>query len=531
MVDTQLVGREPLIERIADWVLGQPNDGARGAVLIGAAGVGKTALARDIARQAADQGRPVNWIQASVAASSIPLGAFVPALGSFDNISPANLLARAHEALGGRDPLLHPLLIVDDAHLLDTHSVALVEQLVVGARSSALLTVRQDEVAPAINRLWRDDHLTRFDVPALSIDAVDLLLTAMLDGPVDNVLTRAVTRLSAGNLVILRELVGSAVDRGAISLQGAWRLVGELAASSRLTELVEARLASLPDAHRRALDLLALAELLPLDLAVALVGNDVLADLEDARLVELMEEHGVRQVTVSHGTYATVLRSAIGPIRARALYEALADAAARTAASDGDAHFALRTTRWRLAAGQDPPAEELLRAGKLARQAHDVELAERCGRALLATGLSVDGGLLLADVLMTSGRAGDAEATLVAIEPDAITDEDIVAVAEARGRNLLHGLRDRTGAVAVTEAGLARVSSEAQQNRLRAHLAVFDFFAGDLRGTLERGEPLLDGDAPAEATFAVAAAYAMMGKTQRAIALAVSARLPWPRNV
>ena len=442
----QLVGRDGELGQLSDWLLEGAGSEVRGAVLVGGAGVGKTALARAIGRRASDYGRPVNWIQASwLAASTIPLGAFVPALGVFEgDISPANLLARAHAAFGTHGPE-RPLLIVDDAHLLDTHSAALVEQLVAGERSAAVLTVRHDATTAAITRLWSDEYLKRFDIPALSLDAVEVLLAAMLDGPVDNALTRAVARLSAGNLVILRELVGSALDRGAIAFEGAWRLVGELAASSRLTELVGDRLASLPEAHRRALDLLALAELLPLDLAIALVGHDVLADLEDARLVELMDEHGAHQVTVSHGTYAAVIRSAIGPIRARSLYEALADAAAGSSAAEADAHVALRATRWRLAAGQDPPADELLRAGKLARQAHDLDLAERCGRALLATGLGVDGGLLLADVLMTGGRAQDAEAILIAVEPDATTDEDIVAIAEARGRNLLHGLRDQRG--------------------------------------------------------------------------------------
>ena len=121
---------------------------------------------------------------------------------------------------------------------------------------------------------------------------------------------------------------------------------------------------------------------------------------------------------------------------------------------------------------------------------------------------------------MTAGRAPDAEEVLVSIAPDALNDDDVVAVAEARARNFFHGLRDRPAAVAVTEAALAAATTSAARDRLNAHLGVLDFFAGDLPAALARAEPLLGPTAPGEAVAAVAAALALTGQISQALAIA-----------
>ena len=72
----------------------------------------------------------------------------------------AAVLRAAREALGdGR------LLIVDDAHLLDKLSAALVYQLAVSGAAKLIVTVAPNgPVADEISALWRDDLLARIDV-------------------------------------------------------------------------------------------------------------------------------------------------------------------------------------------------------------------------------------------------------------------------------------------------------------------------------------------------------------------------------
>jgi tetratricopeptide (TPR) repeat protein len=129
-----------------------------GAVLIGSAGVGKTWLARTAADRLASRFGRVDWVSGTTPA--VPFSAFshlieVPGTGKT-----AAVLRAARESLGdGR------LLIVDDAHLLDKLSAALVYQLAVSGAAKLIVTVAPNgPVAEEISALWRDDLLARIDV-------------------------------------------------------------------------------------------------------------------------------------------------------------------------------------------------------------------------------------------------------------------------------------------------------------------------------------------------------------------------------
>ena len=123
----QLVARE---RELAE-VLTAATDG-HGAVLSGPAGVGKTALAAVVAERVEASGDRVERIVATEASRSISFGALAPLLP--DDVSPLHpalvaaapsTAARTSSAGPGR-----PLLVVDDAHLLDDHSAAAVLGLV-----------------------------------------------------------------------------------------------------------------------------------------------------------------------------------------------------------------------------------------------------------------------------------------------------------------------------------------------------------------------------------------------------------------
>lgn len=500
-----LVGRDAERAALHRAVVGTD---AAGAILVGAEGVGKTALVRSLLAETKVAG--VRWIQATAAMTAVPFGALAPLLGEVDgHVAPAALLARAHAVVATESV---GAVVIDDAHLLDDLSATFVSQLAPRRLGPVVLTARADLPAPdAITRLWRDGELVRIDVDVLAPADVEALLVGLLGGPVERELSRTLVRVSGGNLIFLRELAQAGVASGAIKHEQSWRLVGDLVPSIRLTELLEARLRGLPDDQRRALDLLALADGLSEDLAERLTPTGVLAELEDRRLVVL--EAG--RVAVSHGTYARVLRTAIGPIKARRLFRALADAVAEAGPSTD--HERMQSTRWRLAAGDVPTPHELLTTGTLARQAYDMGLAEQCARELLALGREVDGALLLADVMMADGRTAEVEQVLLAASAAAHTDDDIVAVAEARGRNFFHGMRRREDALRVTDEALARVGGAEATDRLRAHRAVFDFFLGELPAAIAAAEPMVAaGQPPLEARAALVGALGLTGQFLRA---------------
>jgi len=180
-------------------------------VLAGAAGVGKTRLAREALKRAAGQHMETRWAYGTASARSTPLGAFEGLLGDLGS-DPARIVRRAVDALGSSSGP-RPLIAVDDAHELDELSALLVHNLVVRGVATVLVTLRSGEEAPdAVTALWKDEHLPRLELQALSAAETTALLEQVLDAPVDSTGVDRLWSLSQGNLLFLRHLVDGSCD-------------------------------------------------------------------------------------------------------------------------------------------------------------------------------------------------------------------------------------------------------------------------------------------------------------------------------
>jgi len=194
-----------------------------GTVLIGSAGVGKTWLARTAAERLASQFDRVDWVTATTPA--VPFSAFNHLIEVPDTGKTAAVLRTAREALGdGR------LLIVDDAHLLDKLSAALVYQLAVSGTVKMIVTVAPNgPVADEISALWRDDLLARVGIePPGHDDNRQATLVeefvAALPGPAHRVLEYLAVEdpLSLADACALagRDAVNDAEAAGAVAIEG-----------------------------------------------------------------------------------------------------------------------------------------------------------------------------------------------------------------------------------------------------------------------------------------------------------------------
>jgi hypothetical protein len=192
-----------------------------GAVLIGSAGVGKTWLARTAADRLASQFDRVDWVTG--AAPAVPFAAFNHLIDVPDTGKTAAVMRAARESLGdGR------LLIVDDAHLLDKLSAAMVYQLAVSGAVKLIVTVAPNNaVAEEISALWRDDLLARVDVePAGHDDSRQASLVeqfvAALPGPAHRVLEYLAVAdpLSVAEVSALAGDLGAAEAAGAVVIDG-----------------------------------------------------------------------------------------------------------------------------------------------------------------------------------------------------------------------------------------------------------------------------------------------------------------------
>jgi tetratricopeptide (TPR) repeat protein len=226
-----------------------------GAVLIGSAGVGKTWLARTAADRLASRFDRVDWVTAT--APAVPFSAFSHLIDVPSTGKTAAVLRGARESLGdGR------LLVVDDAHLLDKLSAALVYQLAVSGAAKLIVTVSPTgPVADEISALWHDDLLTRIDVEPAGHD------------------------------------------------------------DTRLITLVEEFVAALPVPAHRVLEYLAVGDPLSVDDASALAGREAVTDAEAAGAIVIDED----RVRPAHPLFVDAIRNAVGGPELRRLRTDLVD--------------------------------------------------------------------------------------------------------------------------------------------------------------------------------------------------------------
>ena len=158
-----------------------------GVVLTGAAGIGKTRLAHEVLAHVAQPGDRTEWVAATQAAAAVPLG-------SVAHLVPAGTVGRGRDSMlraivgalerdGGDGRLL---LGVDDAHLLDDASAALVHLLVSGGTALAVVTARSGEPAPdSIDALWKDGGAPLIALQPLARVEVETIAATVLDRPVE----------------------------------------------------------------------------------------------------------------------------------------------------------------------------------------------------------------------------------------------------------------------------------------------------------------------------------------------------------
>src|SRR4051812_18756856 len=155
-----------------------------GIVVCGAAGVGKSRIAREALAAAVSRGCKGQWAIGTSSARTLPLGAFTAwaQSGVGDTVQ---LVRGVIESLTAAPAGTTVVVGVDDVHLLDDLSTFVVEQIVQRGAAKLMLTVRDGEpVPPAVQEIWQGGQFDRLDLQPLSPDEGATLLTATLGGSV-----------------------------------------------------------------------------------------------------------------------------------------------------------------------------------------------------------------------------------------------------------------------------------------------------------------------------------------------------------
>jgi DNA-binding CsgD family transcriptional regulator len=415
------VGRAGELARLTEAANGATG---RGLILGGPPGIGKSRLLRE-GIGALDQDRLAVWTAtANAATAGLPLGGLAQVLPPDQPAggSPAGLLRWAVDALH-RQAAGRPIVVaIDDAHLLDPLSAALVYYVARSENATVLGTVRTGEpVQDPVSALWKDDLVERIELGPLTQKETADLLHQVLGGPVDSASVDRLWRLSQGNALLLRELVIAAHASGEISeTYGVWRWTGRLELAPTLTEVVDARIGKLTSQERAVLELVAFGEPIGLPLLVAATDLATVEIAEERNLVRVVVEDRRTTVRLAHPLYGEVVRRRCPVTRVRRL---LADLASLVEGSGARRREdLLRVAVWRLDSDTARDPAQLLNACRLAFSTYDMALATRLGRAAVNAGGGFNAAEALATILMFADKPNEGLALLDETE-NQIVDE------------------------------------------------------------------------------------------------------------
>ncbi len=376
-----LVGRSTAIASIVNCL----NLEKRGVLVVADAGLGKSAVVKALETSLNPGSRYIR-LSASRSLQSVPFGALAPLLSSLaveDIRSPVAVVGtviRSLKQLPGKKSSV-PIVIVDDAHVLDESSAAVLAQ-VVSAGAGRLVALSRPVPGPPdeIAALWREGLLRRIDLAPLTRDEVHELCRAALGPHVLLSASVVLERASAGNPMFLLALIeqGQRLNH-LVNRNGMWILSGEPPAADQvLSDVVETELMRLSKQQRKVLETVALAEPLPLPVLRQLAhSSDIDAlSLEGIITVGPAPERFVRP---GHPLYGEIVRQRIPLARSMGLRQSVV---ALIGATPTSLEALLRHVSWSLDCGASVENQVLLRAAIVANKLFQTSFAMRAAAAI-----------------------------------------------------------------------------------------------------------------------------------------------------
>jgi DNA-binding CsgD family transcriptional regulator/tetratricopeptide (TPR) repeat protein len=430
-----------------------------GAVIIGAAGVGKTRLAREVLARAEASGERTYWIVGTQSARQLPLGAFTASI-SETITDPVSEVRRVINSFATQQCQRRVLIGIDDAHLLDALSAHVVHQLAQARGTRLLVTVRTGGEEPdAITALWKDDLLARLDLEPLSASDSHRMIETTLGGAVDSRSAKRFWKLTGGNALFLRQLLKDQIAARAIrQVAGVWMWDERVAVSDSIAALVGRQLSRLTPDVALVVDTLSQYEPLPVDLLCDLVHRRDLEAAEQANVVTVERSGSKLIARLAHPLFGELRRAAASEMYLSRIRGKLAQRLAKE--PDADVHATVRRALLALESDLPPDPHLFLEAARFAMTLLDLDLSDRFATAAADAGASEAVERLRAISLAGRGHGDQAEVILAGIGRD---DPDGHHWATVRAANLIWNLGRPRQASAILDGLASMPESVAEQ--------------------------------------------------------------------
>ncbi|WP_082506900.1 helix-turn-helix transcriptional regulator [Arthrobacter sp. Leaf337] len=374
-----LIGRKQAVSDITRALA----ESAGGVLVTGTSGTGKTFLTTHALKQFRDDSLVVT-LRCSAALSRSPYGALNMLLSDLEPgylNHPVLVLSGLMRLLRERAKGKTVYLFVDNAGEADELTAVTIAQLARNRAVRLVLTCSDPlRLSAEISGLCDGGFLTRVNLEPLSFREAVSWLEEGLSAKVSHSAVQSLWAASDGNPHYLKMLAMELADSGSLVVRdGVWVLTADHRVHGRaITDLIATRLGRMGEADRRILEILSLAETLPLDTLLTLVAADDVDALEE-RGVLAVEDSLPRRVRIQSQLVADVVRENVPPGRSNELREMVLLAAApslRTPATE------LPFAVWALDCGAPLSAEESLSAARLANRRLDAALGLRFVRSI-----------------------------------------------------------------------------------------------------------------------------------------------------
>jgi DNA-binding CsgD family transcriptional regulator len=515
-----LIGRSEEMRAIEAAILAPD---ASGIVLYGAAGVGKSRIARDALLAAESNGCQGRLAVGASSARAIPLGVF-SAWAQSGVTDAVQLLRGVIESLTSAAAGATVVVAVDDVHLLDDLSLFVVHQIVQRGAAKVLLTVLDGQPIPdAVQEIWRGGRFDRIDLQPLSLDETTMLLSATFEGPVDPNAAQRLWKLARGNVLYLRNIVEQEVADGRLVQQhGYWRWIGDPVMTPGLVELIESRIGALRGPVSDVVDTLAVGEPIELAALTRITDPAAVEEADTRGLITLEPVVGGVEVRVAHPLYGEVRRRRAAPTRLRRL-RGLVAAELAVADDRDDIQVVVRRATLSLDSDLTPDADLLVRAAQGAVWLADLTLADRLADAAARAGAGPEPKFVRAHALSWLGRGEEADAVLAEIDSGASTDRDRARLAFLRASNMLWALGDPARAKDIIDEA-SHITSPQARSYIDAFLTIYWFAMDQPEAATQVSTHLALDDLPAvvgaEIAWVLAVIAADAGRTAEAEAIA-----------